>query len=272
MSRSIRTVITTAAIAGLALTGCASDSDVPAFDDIEAQMWESMSASEAMGMTGTLPDAMAEDAAIIEDMLGGSLSELEIYGALDGSATAIRLGEDQEPIMAFFDDDVYVSMDMMLQTMGSMLPEDQLNQMTTEFAGKYADISEGFDATNEGINMADLLDQMRSAAESNQTDDVTGFNFGDLNQEGAYMQLDSETEDTGWFYSADSEDENAIMNGESEQYIAVITDRDAPRLEKIRNGETRMEFTWDDEVEIPQRPSDDQVVTEQDVMTMTSGQ
>lgn len=272
MSRSIRAVVTAAAIAGLALTGCASASDVPAFDDIEAQMWDSMAASEAMGMTGAVPDGMDEDTAVIEEMLGGSISELQIYGSLDGSATAVRFGEDQEPTMAFFGDDVYVSMDMMLQTMGSMLPEDQQEAITTEFAGKYADISDDFDATNQGLDMVDLLNQMRSAAESGQTDDVTGFNFGELNQEGTYMQLESESDDTGWFYSSDSEDETAIMNGESEQYIAVSTDRDAPRLEHIRNGETRMEFTWDDEVEIPQRPSDDQVVTEQDVMAMTSGQ
>src|SRR5699024_10125149 len=133
MSRSIRAVVTAAAIVGLALTGCASDADVPAFDDIEAQMWDSMAASEAMGMTGAVPDGMDEDTAVIEEMLGGSISELQIYGSLDGSATAVRFGEDNEPIMAFFGDDAYMSMDMMVQTMGSMLPEDQLDAMTTEF-------------------------------------------------------------------------------------------------------------------------------------------
>ncbi len=275
MSRSIRAGIAAAAIAGLALTGCARASDVPAFDEIEGAMWDSMAASEAMGMTAVLPEAMSSDAAIIEEMLGANLSDLQIYGSLDGAATALRLGEDQDPIMSFFGDEVFVSMDMMIEVMGSSLPQterDQLSQMISEFAGKYIDVSEDYSAQADTISMADLLEQMRSAAESDQADEVTGFNFGELQQEGSYMQLDMETDDTGWFYSVDGEGDQAIMNGEAEQYIGVISDRDAPRLERINDGDTRMEFTWDDEVEIPQRPSDDQLVTEEDFMEMAMGQ
>lgn len=234
-------------------------------------MWDSMAASDAMGISGALPEEMAGDAAVIEEMLGGNLSDLQIYGALDGSATAIRLGEDQEPMMSFFGDDVYVSMDMVLETMGPMLPEDQRSQIAAEFAGKYADISDTVD-TADSINMADLLDQMRSAAEAGETDEVTGFNFHELQQEGSYMQLDMETEDTGWFYHIDGEGEHAIMNGEATQTLGMTSDHDAPRLVRITNDGTRMEFTWDDEVEIPQRPSDDQVVTEADFMGMAPGQ
>ncbi|MDN6149765.1 MAG: hypothetical protein L0I94_13275, partial [Yaniella sp.] len=78
--------------------------------------------------------------------------------------------------------------------------------------------------------------------------------------------------DTGWFYSIDGEDENAIMNGEAEQFIGLASDREAPRLLEIRDGDTSMDFSWDDEVEIPQRPSEDQLVTEEDVMGMALGQ
>ena len=86
------------------------------------------------------------------------------------------------------------------------------------------------------------------------------------------MQLDMETEDTGWFYHVDGEGEHAIMNGEATQTLGMTSDHDAPRLVRLTMDGSRMEFTWDDDVEIPQRPSDDQVVTEQDVMEATSGQ
>lgn len=275
MSHSFRTGVVTVAIAGLALTGCsARASDVPAFADIEGDMWKAMTASEAVGMTAVLPQEMTSDAAVIEDMLGGDLSDLQIYGALEESATAIRLGENQEPIMSFFGDEVYVSMDMMLETMKSSSAEavdaELAEQLSTEFEGKYLDISDDYDAATGAVDVAELLDEMRSAGESGQDDQVTGFSFGELQQEGSYMQLDMETDDTGWFYSVDGEDENAIMNGEAELYIAVLSDRDAPRLERIHSGDTRMEFTWDDDVEIPQRPSADQLVTEQDFMDMVS--
>ena len=241
MSRSLKAGAAAAAIAGLVLTGCsARASDVPAFDEIEGDMWESMAASEAVGMTAVLPEAMASDTAIIEEMLGGNLSDLQIYGSLDESATAIRLGEDQDPIMSFFGDEVYVSMDMMLQAMSTSMSADpaeaeRAEQLSAEFEGKYLDISDDYAAAGGTVDVADLLDEMRTAAESDQVDEVTGFNFGELQQEGAYMQLDMETDDTGWFYSIDGEDENAIMNGEAEEYLAVVTDRDAPRIYQPRN-------------------------------------
>src|SRR5699024_6422839 len=114
MSRSIRTILAAAAIGGVALTGCSPQaSDVPAFDEVEPAMWEAMAASDAMGMTAVLPESMASDVAIIEELLGGDISDLQIYGSLNESATAIRLGEDSDPIMSFFGDEVYVSMGMM---------------------------------------------------------------------------------------------------------------------------------------------------------------
>src|SRR5690625_2000324 len=149
MSHSFRTGVVTVAIAGLALTGCsARASDVPAFADIEGDMWKAMAASEAVGMTAVLPQEMTSDAAVIEDMLGGDLSDLQIYGALEESATAIRLGENQEPIMSFFGDEVYVSMDMMLGTLKSSSAEaveaELAEQLSTEFEGKYLEISEDY--------------------------------------------------------------------------------------------------------------------------------
>ena len=268
-----------AAIAGLTLTACGSDSDAPAFDDIEVNMWDAMSSADAMGITGTLPEAMASDAVIIEDMLGANVSDVQIYGSLTEPATAIRLGDDQEPIMYFFDDEVFVSWNMMVEVMtspmGAEVSEAQLEEMrqnTSEFDGKYIDVSENYASIADSMDMTQLLEQMRSAAESDQPDEITGLNFGDLQQEGAYMQVDMETEDTGWFYSIDGEDENAIMNGQAKQFIGIETDRDAPRLIEARNGESSMDFTWDDDVEVPERPSDDQILTEEDIRAAAVGQ
>lgn len=278
MSRFMRTGIAAAAIAGLALTGCsASASNVPAFDDVEGDMWESMADSQAMGMSGVLPAEMASDAELI-DMLGGNLADLQIYGSLAESATAVSLGEGEAPLMYFFGEDVYVSTDMMLEMINTVMMSEatetehqQMQQATAELAGKYFDVSEEYAGAADSLDMSAMLDEMRSAAESDQADDVTNFNFGELQQEGSYQQLDMESDDTGWFYSIDGEDENAIMNGEAEQFIAIATDQDAPRLIEVRNGDTAMEFSWDDEVEVPQRPSDDQIVTEEDVMGMDLG-
>lgn len=278
MSRSIKAGIAAAAIAGLVLTGCARDSDVPAFDDVEPDMWESMTNADAMAMTAVLPEAMASDAAIIEDMLGGNISDLEIYGSLNESATAIRLGDD-DPIMSFFGDEVYVSMDMVWETMGEFMmaeaPAEQremFERLATEFEGKYLDVSDDYNATTDSVDVSDLLDEMRSAAEEGRADEVTGFNFDELHPEGEYARLDMETEDTGWYYATQEMSEGDIMNGVVDEFIVVPTDRENPRLDRIRDGDTQMKFFWDEEVEIPEKPSDDQLVTEQDFMEAAMGQ
>ena len=278
MSRSIKTGVAAAAIAGLVLTGCARDSDAPAFEDIEPTMWETMSNADAMAMTGVLPEVMASDAEIIEDMLGGNISDLEIYGSLNESATAIRLGDD-DPIMSFFGDEVYVSMDMVWETMGEFFMDnasaeqrDMFDQLSIEFEGKYLDVSDDYNATTDSVDVADLLDEMQSAAEEGRADDVTGFNFDEIHPEGEYAQLDSETDDTGWYYATQEMEEGDIMNGVVDKFVVMPTDRENPRLDRIRDGDTQMEFFYDEEVEIPERPTEDQLVTEEDFMEAAMNQ
>lgn len=276
MSRPFKGLIAAAAVSGLALTACSADaSDIPAFEDIEETMWESMAASDAVAMTAVVPDALGEDVAMLEEIYGGNLDDLEIYGSLNEPATAIRMGEDQDPILYVFEDEMYVSLEMTLQALGSVMPQElseadqaQFDELSAEAEGKYLDMSEEFQASDETIEMSQILDDMRSAAESGGSDEVTGFDFSQLQSEGSYMQLDMESDDTGWFYSIDGEDENAIMNGEAEQFIGLVSDREAPRLVEIRDGDTSMDFSWDDDVEIPQRPSEDQIMTQEDFMGM----
>lgn len=273
MSRSIRTGLASAAILGLVLTGCARDSDAPAFDDIEPTMWESMSNADAMAMTAVLPESMADDP-MIEEILGGNLSNVEIYGSLNESATAMRLGEGEDPIVLFFGEDVYVSMETMWETMGSYLlteaPAEQremIEQMAAGFEGKYLELSAEYDI-NDTVDMSEVLEEMRSAAEEGRADEVTGFNFSELQPEGEYARLDMETEETGWYYATQEMEEGDIMNGQVEKYIAIPTDRETPRLDQIREGDHKMEFFWNDEVDIPERPTEDQLITEEDFMSM----
>lgn len=276
MARTFKALIATTAIAGLALTGCSSGSDVPELSAIEPTMWEAMAASEAMSMTGGLPESMSGDAAIIEEMLGGNIADVELYGSLQESATAIRLGADQEPIMLFFGDDVYIEMGAVLNSMGTALAENptaeqqaQLEQAATELAGRYLDVSDDFATAAQAVEMADLLVDMRGAAQAGEMDPVTGFDFGQLQPDGSYQQLSMDGDETGWFYSDTGLGENSSATADTFQYIAVTADDDEPRLEQVRNGEQSLiTFDWDDEVQIPERPSDDQLVTQQDVMSL----
>jgi hypothetical protein len=284
MSRSIRTGIAAAAIAGLALTGCtARASDVPAFEDIEQDMWEAMESSEAVAITGLNPESVVteSDASMIGDVMGGDFSDLQVYGAMDGSATAISTGEGEAPIMSVFGEDVYVSMDMLFESLGDTMmagaseeQRAQFDQLATTFEGSYLNVAEELEIdtdTVETIQINDLLAEMRAAAEADRADEVTGFNFGDLQSEGSYQQLELEGDATGWYYSIHGVDEDGFMKDDSTEFIAVVTDREAPRLDHIRSGNTKMEFRWDDEVDLPQPPSEDQLVTEADFMEASLG-
>lgn len=220
---------------------------------------------------------MASDAEAVENMLGGNLAELEIYGSLTEPATGIRLREEQEPFMLFLGDEVYVSMGITMDAMAADPTADPAEielaqRLAPDVQGKYLDVSADYESSVSRVDVAQLLEQMHSAAESGETDEVTGFNFHELQQEGSYMQLEMETDDTGWFYSVDGEDEYAIMNGEATQILGVVSDHEAPRLERITNDDNRMEFAWDDDVEIPVRPTEDQLMTEDDLMLLFQGQ
>lgn len=280
MARSFKTLIVSTAIAGLALTGCSSGSDVPELSSIEATMWETMAGSDAMSITGGLPASMSDDAAIIEDMLGGNIADVQIYGSLDEAATAIRLSADQAPIMYFFGEDVYIELGTLLTSMDTAFPgistpaeQEQLEQALAAFEGRYLDVSDGFGAAADTLDMGELLQEMRSAAEAGQPDPVTGFDFGQLQEAGSYQQLSVESDATGWFYSdiglGENPDATSSATHGTFQYIAVTADDKAPRLAQVRNGEqSLMEFGWDDEVDVPERPSDDEIVTQEDVMTL----
>ena len=115
-----RSKVSTAAIGGLALTACSDNpSNVPAFEDIEETMWESMAASDAVAMTAVVPESLGEDVAMLEELYGGNLNDLEIYGSLTEPATAIRMGEDQDPLLYVFEDEMFVSLEMTLEAMAA---------------------------------------------------------------------------------------------------------------------------------------------------------
>lgn len=271
--------IAVVAVAGLVLTGCGGNSsDAPAFEDIEASMWESMANSEALSITGVLPDSMSGDAALVEEVFGGSVRDVEMYGSLQEQATAVRMGDNEEPFMVFFEDEAYVSFAMSIQAASAMFAEqaggeelELLQQMSDDFAGKYIDVSEDYSAASDALGMADILESMRSSADSGQADQMTGFAFDQLQSEGAYMELSADSDETGWFYSVDGEDETSIMNGEAVEYIGVTSDHDSPRLQRMRDGETVVNFSWDDEVDTVEKPTEDQIVSEQDVMAAMMG-
>ena len=67
---------------------------------------------------------------------------------------------------------------------------------------------------------------------------MTGFDFSQLQSEGNYMQLIWKAM-TPLVLLIDGEGDNAIMNGEAEQFIGVASDREAPRLVEIADGDTR---------------------------------
>ncbi|NWN89537.1 MAG: hypothetical protein HLX51_13555 [Micrococcaceae bacterium] len=104
MKRNSRNVMAlSASLSLVALTGCSglmggeNVESAPALSEIDDLMWESMEEAGNVTITADM-SALSEDepqlAQIFELMGGGDLSETRIYGALDASASAMSLSDD----------------------------------------------------------------------------------------------------------------------------------------------------------------------------------
>lgn len=240
----------------------ASVEEVPALSEIDDLMWDSMEEAGSVTLTADMNALAADDpesAEIFEDMLGADLSNVQLYGSLDESASGMRLG-DQDVFRLFGEDSAYLSTDaifgMFEAQMPALSPEEQqmLDDLIEEGSGSWIDFSgevqddESFNNLDVKLLLADFRESWED--ETSSADDAL-FPRTDIPDEGTHEVRD---EVDVWVYTGESEDQELVLEA----------DHESPKISSVSDAEISMTFTDWGETELPEQPDESQLMTEED--------
>src|SRR5690625_1906587 len=231
MAEIRNTMAVTAAMSVLALVGCSGASsngedadgngdnaesapgveDVPALSEIEDLMWDSMEEAGSVTVRADLEDMAGTDPeafAMFEELFGSGQTELLIYGDLDGSASAMSIG-DNDLVASFGDDEAYMSADVIFNVMANQAPEmgaeqeDLFDQLSEEFSGNWLDYSEELQSGDgaDDISVSGLFSQMRDGWASDEESSETPVEREKISDEGSHEVRDG---DDVWVYSGEA--------------------------------------------------------------------
>src|SRR5699024_11313350 len=114
-----------------------------------------------------------ESADAMRQMIGDELSDLRIYGALDGSGTAISL-DDNDLMIGFGGDEAYLSGNAIFglieqQSFGfSAQEEEMLNEVSDEFSDSWLDYSAELEkdaAVGDSYDSSNLIAELQDSWE-----------------------------------------------------------------------------------------------------------
>lgn len=239
--------------------------DVPALSDIEDVMWEAMQDSGSVTLIADIEAIADEDpqtAEMFEQMSDDGLSDVRLSGALDGSGSAMSLGEEE--LLRSFEDGVYLSSDaifnMLAGQSSSLSAEDQqaFDDLADEFEGSWIDFSDEMQPgdDSEYLNVGYLFDDLRDSWEDSDGSAETPIEREQISDEGTHEVRDDADV---WVYPGEEEGQELVLEANHESPVIV----------GIADGEMSMVFTdWGD-TEIPEQPAASELMTEQDIQEYT---
>ncbi|NWN89536.1 MAG: hypothetical protein HLX51_13550 [Micrococcaceae bacterium] len=242
--------------------------DVPALSEIDDQMWTSMEEAGNVTLTADLSAVAGEEPQAVEmfeQMGGGDLSDIRIYGALDGTASAMSLSED-DLMRSFGEEGTFLSTDAIFniisgQSMGLSSEEQQMfDDLKEEFAGSWIDYSNEMQAGDgsENFNVGVLFDELRDSWENGDDAEGTAVERGQISDEGTHEVRE---ENDVWIYTGQEEGQELVLQA----------NHDAPMIASVSDEGATMHFSDWGETELPEQPDESQLMTEQDIQERMSG-
>lgn|SRR5699024_9987902 len=267
MKTGIRIALTgTASASLLALTGCAGlfGPDIenpPALSEIDEQMWESMEEAGSVTLVTSLDDLAdmePQSAEAMQQMFGEDVSDMKIYGALDGSGTAMSVGDD-DLMRVFGKDEAYLSADAVFgifenQNMGFGADADEiLSEVSEDLSGSWIDFGSELESStgDDAFDVGALFDQLQESWKDGDSSE-TPIDRDEISDEGIHEVRD---EQDVWVYEGEDEGQELVLEA----------DPDAPKILEISDGDMTMSFTKWGETEEPEHPEDSDVLTQQDL-------
>lgn len=241
--------------------------EVPALSEIEDQMWDTMSGSGSVTMTvdaSEFIDSDPETSQMFEQMTGADLSEIQFYGSLDETATAISIG-DEDLMRNFGEDGVYISADAifnMLEGQNLGLSEEEQQQyddIVAEFEGTWFDYSSEIqEGETDDVDISVLFEELQQSWGGEDSDLDSPIEREEISDEGTHEVRE---EQDVWVYAGSEEG----------QELVVAANHDSPRFLSISDEEASVEFSDWDETEVPEQPADEDIMTEEDVQQQMGG-
>ena len=257
MKRISRSLLAATASASLfVLAGCGGQGveDVPALSEIDDLMWETMQQEGSVTMSTDLA-LIADGDPMVEQMFGGA-TDLSIYGALDGSATAVRVGEN-DLMRVFGQDEAFLSGDALFamfegEGMGLDASEqEQLESAAAELADSWIDFSSELSGSDEDFNIGELFSTLHDDWTGEEDSDDTPIDRSEISDEGTHEVRD---DIDVWVYPGEEEG----------QELVLIADHDAPKFYELSADDISMKFTDWGETESPARPDDANILTQEE--------
>lgn len=260
LKRITRTLLAGTASASLiALAGCAgmggpSVEDAPKLSEIDDLLWETMQAEDSVTLSTDMENLLGDDEALGE--MFGEDSSLNIYGALDGSATAVSVG-DSDLIRAFGQDSAYLSGEGMFAMFGGEgmgldeTQQEQLDAMSAEFADTWIDFSSQMNGSEDEFNIGSLLDNIQEGWTGGDDSEDTPVDRDEISDEGAHEVRDDVDV---WVYSGEEEG----------QELVLFADHEAPKFYELSDDDQTMRFSDWGSTESPEQPAEENIISEED--------
>lgn len=245
-------------VSALAITACGdSVENPPELSEIEESMWDAMEASESVTMTVDF-EGLPDDAAGLDEIrqiYGEDVTTASIYGEIGSGATAMSFGDD--PMLLVFDDEAYMSTDVMLLAMdqvadgpGGEEVADEFDQLRAELDGAWLDFSDDLGPDDDAMSLTTILSEAREGWFEGDDDDAP-FDREELSQEGVYEERDGEDV---WVYTDEGDAE-----------LVVTADAENPRMiSTTADGVTMTLSDWD-ATEAPQPPASEEIIDEDEL-------
>lgn len=257
MKRISRTTLAVTASASLfVLAGCGGEGveDVPALSEIDDLMWETMQNEGSVTMSADL--ALIADGDPTVEQIFGDATDMSIYGALDGSATGVSVG-DNDLMRVFGQEEAFISGDALFsmfegQSLGLDASEqEQLDAVAEEFADNWIDFSSELSGEEDEFNIGELFSNLQDGWNGEGDSEDTPVDRDEISDEGTHEVRD---DIDVWVYTGEEEG----------QELVLIADHDAPKFYELSDDEMSMKFTGWGETESPARPDDANVLSQED--------
>lgn len=257
MKRITRSLLAgTAVTSMIVLAGCGGKGveDVPALSEIDDLMWETMQQEGSVTMTTDIEMISGGDP--LAQQMFGDASDMNIYGSLDGSATAISV-DTNDFMRVFGQEEAFISGDAlfaMFESQGMGLDaaqQEQLEAASAEFADVWIDFSDELSGEDDEFNIGALFSELQDEWNGEDESDDTPIDRNEISDEGTHEIRD---DIDVWVYPGEEEG----------QELVLIADHDAPRFYEFSADDMTMKFSKWGETEAPARPEESNVLTQEE--------
>lgn len=221
----------------------------PALSEIDELMWETMQAQDSVTISADIEQLAEAEDDMFGEMLAGDDTNMQLYGALDGSAIGMSFG-DSDLVRVFGHEEAYLSGEAFFDLMGSAgagldgTDDDATSEL---FADTWIDFSSEISGEDNEFDLGGALGELQDGWNEGEANDDTPVARDELSDDGTHEVRE---EQDVWVYAGSEEGQELVLEA----------NHDAPKIVALSDGDTTMTFSEWNATESPQRPEESQII------------